>query len=101
MSHPEVRALIHGLQFNTEGYEREKTILKTKFGKHSEETNAHIECIMSLSTITLSSVGKIHDYYEKLVTHSQSLDTMSKLKEITGYVRLALDKLPTIRAELV
>ena len=78
-----------------------KTILKTKFGKHSKVTSAHIECIMSLSTITLRSVGKIHDCYEKLVTHFQSLDTMGKLKKITGYVRLTLDKLPTIRAGLV
>ena len=44
---------------------------------------------MSLPTITQSSDGKIHDFYEKLVIHSQALATMGKLK------------LPTIRADLV
>ena len=56
---------------------------------------------MSLPTITQPSVGKIHDFYEKLVTLSQAFDTMGKLKEINGNVRLALDKLPKIRGDLV
>ena len=57
--------------------------------------------LMSLPTITQTSVGKIHDFYEKLVTLSQAFDTMGKLKEINGNVRLALDKLPKIRGDLV
>ena len=57
--------------------------------------------LMSLPTITQTSVGKIHDFYEKLVTLSQAFDTMGKLKEINGNVRLALDKLPKIRVDLV
>ena len=48
---------------------------------------------MSLPTITQTSVGKIYDFYEKLVTYSQALDTMGKLKEINEYVRLTLDKI--------
>lgn len=36
-----------------------------------------------------------------MVTHSQTLDTMGKPKGINGYVRLTLDKLPAIRADLV
>ena len=78
------RVLIDGLPFNTERYERAKTTLKAKFGKHSEVNNAHIQYIMSLPTITQSCVEKIHDFYEKLVTHSQALDTIDKLKEING-----------------
>ena len=31
----------------------------------------------------------------------QTFDTMNKLKEINGYVRLTLDKLPGIRTDLV
>ena len=67
---PKVRALVDGLSFNTEGYETAKAILKTKFGKPSKVTNAHIQCIMSLPIITPSNVIKIHDFYEKLATHS-------------------------------
>ena len=35
------------------------------------------------------------------MTRLQALETMNKLKEINGYVRFALDKLPGIRADLV
>ena len=86
---------------STEGYERIRTILKAKFEKPSEVTNAHIQCIYSLPTITETGVGQIHDFYEKLVTHSQALDTMGKLKEINGCVILTHDKLRTNRADLV
>ena len=41
-----------------------------------------------------SNSVKIHDFYEKLINSVQSLDTLGKLKEINGYVRSALDKLP-------
>ena len=41
-----VRALIDGFSFNTEEYERAKTILQAKCTKPSEVANAHIECIL-------------------------------------------------------
>ena len=44
---------------------------------------------------------KIHEFYETLITHIQSSETFGKLKEINGYVRSTLDKLPGIRADLV
>ena len=56
---------------------------------------------MSLPIITQTSVGKTHDFYEKLITHSPALDTMGKLKEINGYIRLKLVKLPIICEDLV
>ena len=56
---------------------------------------------LSLPTITDTGVGKIHDFYEKLVTHSQALDTMGKLKKVNGCVILTHDKLRTNRADLV
>ena len=34
------------------------------------------------------------------MTSVESLDTMGKLKEINGYVRIYIDKLPGIRADL-
>ena len=46
-----VRASVDGLPFTTEGYERAKHILKTKYGKSSEVANAHMQCIIGLSTI--------------------------------------------------
>ena len=55
---PKIRALIDGLPFNTEGYGTSQTILRAKFGKHSEVANTNIHCIMSLQAITQTSVGK-------------------------------------------
>lgn len=98
---PKVRALINVLPFNTERWDRKKTILKAKFGKYSEVNNTHIQSMMSLPTVTQNSAGKIHDFYEKLVTYCQALGTMAKLKDINEYVRLALDKLTIISANLV
>ena len=72
-----------------------------KFGKPTEITAAHIQIIPSLSVIQNSHTKQIHDLYEKLVISVQALDSMNKLKEINGYVRLTLDKLPDIRADLV
>ena len=102
-----VQPLINGLPFTTEGYARAKSILSSKYGRSSEVANAHIQEILALPTVYLhrnissQDVKTIHDFYEKLLTHVQALDTMGKLNEIKGYVRMTLDKLPDIRADLV
>ena len=97
---PKVRAVIDGLPFNSEGYTRAKNILMTKYGKPSEVANAHIQCIMGLPVITGTNPTRINEFYEKLVTNIQTLEFMGKEKDIRGYVRLTLGKLPGIRADL-
>ena len=101
MLKPKVRNLVDELPCTTADYERAKNILKSKYGKDSEVANAHIQSLISLPKITSSRSNKINEFYEKLVTHVQALDTMGKLKEIKGYVRLTLDKLPGIKSDLV
>ena len=98
---PKVRALIDGLPFTPEWYTRAKSILLAKFGKPSEVAAARIQCITSLPVVSNSNPNKIHEFYEKLVVSVQTLDTMQKLRDIKGFVRLTLDKLPRIRADLV
>ena len=98
---PKVKTAIDGLPFTTEGYERAKNILKTKYGQTSEIVTAYIQNIMALPTITSSNPRKIHEFYEKLVFNVQSLETLGKLKEISGYVRMSIDKLQGIRGDLV
>ena len=44
---------------------------------------------------------KINEFYKKLVSNIQTLESMGKDKDIRGYVRLTLDKLPCLRADLV
>ena len=97
---PKARVLIDGLPFTTEGYERAKVILKSKFGKRSEVAKSHIENVISLPVINNSNPGRIHSFYEKLVTSVQSLESMGKLQN-NGFVRHTLDKLSGIRSEFV
>ena len=56
---------------------------------------------MQLPTINGTNPQKINEFYEKLVTHVNTLDTMGKLQSINGYVRFTLDKLAGVRGDLV
>ena len=98
---PKLRTEIDGLPFSSEGYERAKNILTRKYGQTSEVVNAYVENIMSLPTIGGTQPARIHDFYEKLLFNVQSLETMGKLREVNGYVRMTIDKLPGIRGDLV
>ena len=58
---------------------------------------------MGLPVITGTNPPTINDFYKKLVTGTnvQTLVSMGKEKDIKGYLRLTLDKLLGIRADLV
>ena len=98
---PKVRSMIDALPFNSEGYLRAKNILTTKYGKESEIINAHVTNIMSLPVIQDANTNKISDFYETLLPNLQALETMGKIREVNGYVRMTLDKLEGIRGDLV
>ena len=98
---PKVKATIKGLPFTTEGYERINNILKTNYGKESEIVNAHFTNIMPLPVIYGSNPNKILEFYKTLSPNLQALETMGKIKEVNGYVRMTLDKLEGIRGDLV
>ena len=69
---PKVRVTIDGL------YERAKTIFKPKNGSDSEIVHACVQNILSMPTIKGTDVVKIHDFYKKLVSSVQSLETLGK-----------------------
>ena len=98
---PWVRTTVDGLPFTIEGYERAKSILKTNYGKVSEIVNAYVNNVMSLPAIHGANPNKIMEFYQKLSPNLQALETMGKLKEINGYVRMTLDKLEGIKGDLV
>ena len=98
---PKIRTCINGLPFTDEGYKQAKKILETKYGNTSEIVNSYVEEIMNLPTITGTRPEKIHPFYEKLLYCVQSLETLGKLQEVNGYVRLTLNKLSGIRGDLV
>ena len=85
----------------TEGNERAKTILQTEFDKPSEVSNAHMQCFIGLPIVHGTQPAEIRYFYGKLSSHIQALETMGKVKEIGGFVRLTLDKLSGVRADLV
>ena len=59
-------------------------------------------CIyIELQPINNANPGKINEFYEKLTTHVQVLETMGKIKSINGYVRVLVDKLSEVTADLV
>ena len=98
---PKVWVDIDGLPFTTEGYERAKNILKGEYGKKSEIVNAYIQNIMDLPTITGSQPVKVHEFYKKLLYNVQLLETLGKLREVSGNVRSVIGKLKGIKADLV
>ena len=81
--------------------DRAKNILKTKFGKESEIVNAYVSSIMSLPVIYRANPNKVSQFYEKLCSSVQALETMGKLGEVNGYVRMTLSKVEGIRGDLV
>ena len=98
---PRVRLLVDGLPFTSEGYERAKNILMSKYGQVSEVVNAYVQKILNLQTVHGTNPHKISEFYETLLNSVQTLDSMGKLHEIKGYVRSTLDKLPQLRSQLV
>ena len=98
---PKVKTSIDGLPFTTEGYQRAKSILQSKYGQTSEIVNMYVQNIIALPVITGSHPKKIHEFYEKFLFNVQSLEMLGKLKEISGYVRMSIDKLQGIRGDLV
>ena len=67
----------------------------------SEIVNAYVHNIIHLPTIQGTNASKIHEFYNQLLSNVQSLETLGKLREVNGYVRMCLDKLEGIRGDLV
>lgn len=57
--------------------------------------------IMQLPVVLWRNPVKVREFYEKLVTCVQALETMVTLQEINSTVFFLIDKIPGIRAELV
>lgn len=92
---------IDGLPFTTEGYERAKNILVSEYGKTSEIVNAYVQNVKNLPVITGTQPANVHTFYKTLVYNVQSLETLGRLKDVSGNTRSVLDKLKGIKADLV
>ena len=86
------------MPFNKESHTQAKNILSSRYGKVSEVVNAHVQATMVLPIVSGSNLISIHKFYEQLLKHIQSLETMRNLNTIEGYVRKKLDKLLQIQS---
>ena len=59
----------------TEGYERANTMLKIKYGKPNKVENVHVQCIIGFPTIHGARPAKTHDFYRRLTSHMQVVET--------------------------
>ena len=92
---------IEALPHTSEGYNRAISILTDRFGKESEVVKTFVKEVLELQHIATANTKKIHDFYEKLSCCVQSLEKLKQLDVINGTVSMVLDKLPTIRGDLV
>ena len=83
---PKVRSAVDSLPLTSEGYERAKNMLKTNYGKESEIVNAYVNNIMALPATHRANPNKISEFYEKLSSNMQALESMGKLQQVGGYV---------------
>ena len=79
-----VRTSIEALRFTTEGYQRAKSILQTKYDKTIKILASDLQLIMQLPMFFGNIPVKFREFYQKL-------------QEINDIVRLLIDKLPGIR----
>ena len=96
-----VRRTIEALPHSAEGYNRALSILKDRFGKHSEIVKAYVKEILELPHTPTGNLKRIHEFYDKLSYSVQSLDSLKSLHEVNGMVLLTLEKLSAIRGDLV
>ena len=96
-----VKKTVEALPQTAEGYNRALSTLKDRFGKESEIVKACVKEILDLPYMPTGNPKRIHKFYEKLSYSMQSLETLKSLDEVNGMVSLTLEKLPTIRGDLV
>ena len=60
-----VKSAVEALPFTSEGYNRAKSILQSRYGKESEIVKAYAKLIMDLPVITSANPKKIREFSEK------------------------------------
>ena len=96
-----VRNDIDSLPFNEEGSNNAKAIFKAEYGNESNIINAYTRNIVDLPITNKASGCKVKEFYKELRFNVQSLETLRRLSNVKGNVRLTLEKLKVIKADLV
>ena len=65
------------LQFTSSGYNRAKSMLDAKFGGSTKVDKVHIMAIRIYGV----NLQNVHEFYEKLITRINIINTIGKLKD--------------------
>ena len=93
-----IRGFINGLPLTSEAYERAKNILETEYGSVCDIVNAYN---MRFPVINGTKSEKMHQFYHALMYNVQALESLGKLKDISGIVRTVLNKSGGLKHDLV
>ena len=66
-----------------------------------EIVNVYVNNIMGLPTTMGENPREVEEFYKCLLYNVQSLETLGKLRDVAGNVRVVLDKLKGIKCDLV
>ena len=56
---------------------------------------------MSLPSFHNTNITRIHNFYDRLTTNLNALNTLETTKNINGYLRFTMDKLSRVRGNLL
>ena len=96
-----VRKTLDALPHTSEGYNCAIVSLQDRFEKESEIVKAYVKEILDLPYTPTANPKRIHEFFERLSHSVQSLEMLKQLKEVKGMISLMLEKVPTIRGNLV
>ena len=98
---PQVRTSVVGLPFTTEGHERTKNILKTRYGKESEIVNAYITDIMALAAYSRDQPKEDFRFLQKAMFECPIPGNHGQVRLRSQWVCQNNWKLEGIRGDLV
>ena len=101
MVNSKVREQIANLKPGTDGLKIAWDRLKKEYGQTQTVINTHIEEVINLPILRSTSYTKIQDFYEKLSRNHDALLTLGENEVLKGFVMTTLNKLHTIKSDLV
>ena len=96
-----VRDCIANLKAGTVGYKTAWDRFKKEYGQTKVFVNAHMDEIINLLPVKGSNYFRVHEFYEKLSTSYDALQTLEEGQKLQGFVVTTLDKLPHVKPDLV
>ena len=98
---PKIRDRFANLKPGESRYQTAWDRLKAEYGQTKTVIAAHVDQIINLPTVKGSMYNKVHEFYESLSKSHDALQTLGEWNMLKGLVLPTLNKLPSIKADLV